>query len=335
MLNCNEEFVIKAIGKLTLEFNFDWEQQRKVRDCLYYSLYNYEIHTLEKALVKGDMQEKIMLYLSVKKLAGYSIATLKNYKYTLDKLSIFLNKPVATITVNDLRMFLVANSEGKKKSTINSMVFYIKAFFSWLETEDLIPKNVAKKLEVTKLPKRLRKALTLEELELLRIACKNNRERALIEFLFATGCRVSECVDCNIEDLNFNDNTLRVIGKGDKERIVFFGDKTKVYLKKYIDQERRRDNDPALFVSENFPYNRLSKRGIELVVHNIAERAEFNKSVYPHLLRHTMATLGLQNGADLVTIQHLLGHTDPATTQIYAENSLENIKHEYKQHMNS
>ncbi|MDD3225817.1 MAG: tyrosine-type recombinase/integrase [Clostridium sp.] len=333
-MNCNEEFIIKAIGKLTLEFNYDWEQQRKVRDCLYYSLYNYEILSLEKALVKGDMQEKIMLYLSVKKLAGYSMATLKNYKYVLDKLSIFINKPVATITVNDLRMFLVINGEGKKKSTINSMIFYIKAFFSWLDSEDLIPNNPAKKLEVAKLPKRLRKALTLEELELLRIACEDNRDRALIEFLFATGCRVSEVENCNIEDLDFNNNTLKVIGKGDKQRIVFFSDKTKVYLKKYIDEERRRDNDPALFVSENFPYNRLSRRGIELVVHNIAVRAGFNKSVYPHLLRHTMATLGLQNGANLVTIQHLLGHTDPATTQIYAENSIENVKHEYKQHMN-
>lgn len=333
-MNCNEEFVIKAIGKLTLEFNYDWEQQRKVRDCLYYSLYNYEVVSLEKALVKGDMQEKIILYLSVKKLAGYSIATLKNYKYVLDKLSIFLNKPVATITVNDLRMFLVVNSEGKKKSTINSMIFYIKAFFSWLETEDLIPKNIAKKLEVTKLPKRLRKSLTLEELELLRIACKSNRERALIEFLFATGCRVSEVVNCNIEDLNFNESTIRIIGKGDKERIVCFGEKTKLYINKYINYDRRKDNDPALFVSEKFPYNRLSKRGIELIITNIAKRADFDKRVFPHLLRHTMATLGLRNGADLVTIQHLLGHTTPNTTQIYAENSLENLKHEYKQHFN-
>ena len=334
-MNCNEEFIIKAIGKLTLEFNFDWEQQRKVRDCLNYSMYNYEVHTLEKSLVKGDLHEKLFLYIKVKKLAGYSDSTLSHYNYTLDKLAVFLNKPVSTVTTNDLRMFLILNSEGKKPSTINSIIFYIKAFFAWLESEDLIPKNPARKLEVNKVPKRLRKALTVEELERLRIACKDNRERALVEFLFATGCRVSEVVNCNIEDLNLNDNSLRVVGKGDKERIVCFGDKTKVYLKKYIDNERRKDNDPALFVSQKFPYNRLSRRGIELIIHNIAERAGFNKSVYPHLLRHTMATLGLQNGANLVTIQHLLGHTDPATTQIYAENSLENIKHEYKQHMNN
>lgn len=332
-MNCNEEFIMKAIGKLTLEFNFDWEDQRKIRECLNYSMYNYEVCTLEKSLIKGDMNEKLFLYIKVKQLAGYSEATLRNYKYILDKLSTFLNKPVSTINTNDLRMFLIVNSEGKKPSTINSMIFYIKAFFAWLESEDLIPKNPAKKLEVSKVPKRLRKSLTVEELEKLRIACETNRERALIEFLFATGCRVSEVVKCNIEDLNFSNNTLKVIGKGDKERVVFFGDKTKVYLNKYL-EERSKDNDIALFVSSKFPHNRLSRRGIELIVNKIAKRTGLNKSVYPHLLRHTMATLGLQNGADLITIQHLLGHTDPSTTQIYAENSLENIKHEYKQHMN-
>lgn len=334
-MNCNEEFIIKAIGKLTLEFNFDWEQQRKIRDCLNYAMYNYEVHTLEKSLIKGDINEKIFLYIKVKKLAGYSDSTLDHYQCTLNKLAVFLNKPVSTVNTNDLRMFLILNSEGKKPSTINSNIFYIKAFFAWLESEELIPKNPARKLEVNKIPKRLRKSLTIEELEKLRIACKNNRERALIEFLFATGCRVGEVIKCNIEDLNFKDNSLKVVGKGDKERIVYFSDKTKVYIEKYINEDRKRDNDIALFVSERFPYNRLKRRAIELIVHKIAVRAGFTKSVYPHLLRHTMATLGLQNGANIATIQHLLGHSDPATTQIYAENSLDNIRHEYKQHMNN
>ena len=333
-MNSNEEFVMKAIGKLTLEFNFDWEQQRKIRDCLYFALYNYEVLTLEKTLIKGDIEEKILLYLNVKKLAGYSKSTLKNYKYLLEKFSGFINKPIQTVTVNDIRMFLVIQGEGKKSSTVNSMIFYLKAFFNWLEAEDLIEKNPTKKLEVTKLPKRLRKALTLEELEKLRIACKTNRERALVEFIFSTGCRVSEVVKCNIEDLNFTENTIRVIGKGDKERIVCFNDKTKLYLKRYIEIDRRKDNDPALFVSEKFPYNRINKRAIELSISKIAKRADFDKNVFPHLLRHTMATLGLQNGADLITIQHLLGHNSPTTTQIYAQNSVENLKHEYKQHFN-
>ncbi|MEX0049605.1 site-specific tyrosine recombinase/integron integrase [Clostridium butyricum] len=333
-MNCNEEFIMKALGKLTLEFNFDWEQQRKVRDCLYYALYNYEVMTLEKSLIKGDIEEKALLYLNVKKLSGYSPATLSNYKYLLQKFAGFINKPIQTVNVNDIRMFLVLNSEGKKPSSVNSMIYYLKSFFNWLEVEELIERNPTKKLEVTKLPKRLRKALSIEELEKLRIACKTNRERALIEFLFATGCRVSEVVNCNISDLNFNENSLRVIGKGDKERFVFFSDKTKLYLKKYLEDDRNKDNEDALFVSEKFPYNPLGRRGIETIVTRITKRTDFNKKVFPHLLRHTMACVGLQNGADLVTIQNLLGHTDPSTTQIYAQNSIDNLKHEYKQHFN-
>lgn len=330
-MNCNEEFIMKVIGKLTLEFNFDWEQQRKVRECLNYAMYNYEVHTLEKSLIKGDMDEKIFLYLKVKKLAGYSDATLNHYQYTLYKLSTFLNKPVATVTTNDLRMFLILNSEGKKPSTINSIIFYIKAFFAWLESEELIPRNPARKLEVNKVPKRLRKALTIEELEKVRIACKDTRDRALVEFIFSTGCRVSEVVNVNIKDLDFNNNALKVIGKGDKQRIVFFSDKTKLYLTKYLDT--RIDANEALFISSKFPYGRINRRAIELIVSRIGIRANLGKPVFPHLLRHTMATLGLQAGADITTIQHLLGHTTPTTTQIYAENSVENLKHEYKQHM--
>lgn len=330
-MNCNEEFIMKVIGKLTLEFNFDWEQQRKVRECLNYAMYNYEVHTLEKSLIKGDMDEKIFLYLKVKKLAGYSDSTLNHYQYTLYKLSTFLNKPVATVTTNDLRMFLILNSEGKKPSTINSIIFYIKAFFAWLESEELIPRNPARKLEVNKVPKRLRKALTIEELEKVRIACKDTRDRALVEFIFSTGCRVSEVVNVNIKDLDFNNNALKVIGKGDKQRIVFFSDKTKLYLTKYLDT--RIDANEALFISSKFPYGRINRRAIELIVSRIGIRANLGKPVFPHLLRHTMATLGLQAGADITTIQHLLGHTTPTTTQIYAENSVENLKHEYKQHM--
>lgn len=138
-------------------------------------------------------------------------------------------------------------------------------------------------------------------------------------------------METNIEDLHFNDNSLRVIGKGNKEREVYFSPKAKLYLEKYITQ--RKDSSPALFVSSKYPYSRMGVRSIEKEIANIAVRTGLNKSVYPHLLRHTMATLAIQSGAKLTTIQHLLGHTDPSTTQIYAETSMEDVKYEYKQHL--
>ena len=330
-MNCNEEFIVKLIGKLTLEFNYNWQEQRKINEIINLSLYEYNVLPKETALSTSDLEEKIILYLQVKKLENYSEQTLKNYLYTLRKLSEFIKKPVACIDKNDLRYFLANCYPDVKPSTINSKIFCLKAFFKWLLDEDIIPKNPARLLNENKLPKRLRHSLTIEELEKLRLACSDERDRALLEFIFATGCRVSEVESVNISDLNLNDNSLKIIGKGDKERIVFFNDKTKLYLEKYL--KTRKDVNPALFISQRFPFDRLHKRGIEVVISKIGVRAKLKKDIYPHLLRHTMATLALQSGADLTTIQHLLGHTVPATTQIYAENSIENIKHEYNQHL--
>lgn len=329
-MNCNEEFIVKAIGKLTLEFGFDWQDQRKINEILHLALYGYDVMTTETSLIGSDIEEKIMLYLQVKKLEHYSKATLQNYFYTLRKFENFIKKPIATVTKNDIRFFLANCYPNCKASTINSKIFCLKGFFQWLTDEEIIPKNPSRSIKDTKTPKRLRKSLTVEELERLRISCNSNRERAILEFIFATGCRVSEVVNVNISDIDFNSNRLKVIGKGDKQRIVYINDKTKVYLLKYLDT--RKDNNPALFISEKFPYDRMGKRGIEVVISKLGERANLGKPVYPHLLRHTMATLGLQSGADITTIQHLLGHTSPCTTQTYAEQNNANLQHEYNQH---
>lgn len=329
-MNCNEEFIVKAIGKLTLEFGFDWQEQRKINEILHLALYGYNVLSTETSLVGSDIEEKIILYLQVKKLEHYSDSTLKNYFYTLRKFESFIKKPIATITKNDIRFFLANCYPNCKASTINSKIFCLKGFFQWLTDEEIIPKNPARLIKDTKIPKRLRKSLTVEELEKLRISCNTDRERAILEFIFATGCRVSEVVNVNISDIDFNSNRLKVIGKGDKQRIVYINDKTKVYLLKYLNT--RKDNNPALFISEKFPYDRMGKRGIEVVISKLGERANLGKPVYPHLLRHTMATLGLQSGADITTIQHLLGHTSPCTTQTYAEQNNANLQHEYNQH---
>lgn len=331
-MNCNDEFVVKALGKLTLEFNFDWQQQLKANELIHLALYNYNVLPVENALVASDLHEKIKLYLEVRKLEGYSMETLKNYFYVLIDFANIIVKPATTVTKNDIRYYLAYKSnEGKfKPSTINNKISILKAFFQWLDDEEIIMRNPCRQIKLTKLPKRLRTALNTEELERLRIACITERERALVEFLFATGCRVSELVKANIDDIDFAENSLRVVGKGDKQRMVYFSDKTRLYLKNYI--KSRRDNDEALFVSDRFPHGRLGRRGIEVIISKIASRTEINKSVYPHLLRHTCATLALKKGADITTIQHILGHESPSTTQTYAEMNEENLKHEYNQH---
>ena len=333
-MNCNEEFVTKALGQLTLELGFDMPTQLKIRDILLNQLYPYQVTSVETALVASDLEEKLAMYIQSLKLRGYSDATLKNDIYKIRKLGEFIVKPVSTITYNDLRQFLYIQTKDLKPSSTNNYISVIKTFFQWLTDEEYITKNPMSKIKQTKIPRRLRKSLSIEEVEKLRDACKDVRERAVIEFIFATGCRVSEVVNIDLNDINWQQLSVRVIGKGDKEREVYFTTKTKYYLNKYL--KSRTDNNPALFVYERKPYGRVQVRGIEMIINKIAARAGFNKeekSIYPHLLRHTMATLGHKSGTSIVSLQKLLGHEHLATTQIYAETDMDNVRHEYRQHL--
>lgn len=321
-----DEAVIKIVGKLTQEFAEI--NQLKVREIVEEALYKYEITSKETALVTSDIEDKMQIYIASKRLDGLSEKTLKNYNYELIKFASCLVKPIATVTTADLRMYLSARCKNMKPSSMNAQISILKSFFGWLCDEEYIPKNPTKKLKQTKEPKRLRHALTDEEVELLRQACKTNREKALIEFLISTGCRLSEIVGINKEDVAWHDMSLNVIGKGNKERKVYFNIKAKILLKKYL--ETRKDNNPALFVTIRAPYNRMGGRSIEREIQKIKEHAGFDKSVYPHLFRHSFATHSINSGMPLQILQHLMGHESPDTTLIYAELNEDNVKHEYK-----
>lgn len=329
--NCNEETVIKIVCKLSLEFpelQENLQKQLKVRNVIEEVLYNYDVVTKEKSLVASDMPEKIKMYLAVKRLDGLSEKTLRNYDYQLSIFSRCLIKPLSAITTMDLRMYLTARCKNMKSTSMNGQISILKSFFGWLADEEYIPKNPARKLKQTKEPKRLRHALTDEEIELLRQECKTCREQALVEFLISTGCRLGEVVGINKEDINWYEMSLNVIGKGNKERKVYFSVKAKILLKKYI--KTRSDDNPALFVASKAPYGRLGGRSIEREVEKIKNRAGFDKSVYPHLFRHSFATHNINSGMPLQILQHLMGHESPDTTLIYAELNEDNVKHEYK-----
>lgn len=210
----------------------------------------------------------------------------------------------------------------------NTQIFILKSFFGWLFQEEYIPKNPMAKIKQTKEPSRLREALTVDEIEILRQKCKNIREKALLEFTYSSGCRLTEIVNIDKDEIDFHNKTVRVIGKGNKERVVCFNTKAKYLLKEYI--MSRNDNDPALFVCSKGLHTRMGGRSIEREIKNIATRANLGKSIYPHLLRHSIATHLLAAGMALHNVQSLLGHSDPKTTQIYAETSLENVVYEYK-----
>ena len=323
----NNEIIIRLVGKLTLEF--PEINQLKVRQIAEEVLYKYDIVPQETGLTtSNDTEEKLHIYLVVKKLDGLSIRTLKNYNQELLKFANYLRKPLGSVTTMDLRMYLAQRCINLKPSTTNTQNYILKSFFSWLREEEYIPQNPMLKIKATKEPGRLRHALTVDEVEVLRQKCKNIREKALLEFTYSSGCRLSEIVDINKEDIDWHNKTLKVIGKGNKERVVCFNTKSKYLLKEYI--LSRADDKPALFVASKGPHSRLGGRSIEREIKNIAIRADLGKSIYPHLLRHSIATHLLAAGMALHNVQALLGHSDPKTTQIYAETSIENVVYEYK-----
>ena len=189
------------------------------------------------------------------------------------------------------------------------------------------------KIKSLKLDKKgARQALTVEELERLRDACKTYREKALIEFLVSTGCRLSEVAQLRAADLNLADRSVQVTGKGDKDRVVYFSVRARLMLQEYMVQRKGGD---GLFVSSKSPYEPLKPRAIQRIVRSLSERAGLEGRVHPHLLRHTFATHALNGGMDVTVIQRLLGHEDIATTQIYAELNEEGVSSIYAQGMSN
>lgn len=321
-----DSVIVKMIGKLSMEFQEI--DQLKAREIIEEVLYKYDVLPQETALVASDIEDKIYIYLATKRLDGLSEKTLKNYNYNLMIFASYLRKPLATINAMDLRMYLAARCKDMKPSSMNGQISILKSFFSWLHGEEYIPRNPALKLKQTKEPKRLRNPLSEEEIELLRQACVTDREKALFEFIYSTGCRLSEVVGVDKNDINWHERTLRVIGKGNKEREVCFSTKAKILLKKYL--KTRTDGNEALFVTSKKPHSRLGGRSIEREVAKIAQRAGIDKAVFPHLFRHSFATHKLNSGMPLHIVQHLMGHETPSTTQIYAQVNKENVLHEYR-----
>ncbi len=291
---------------------------------------HYDVRRIDLEQSHPDLQEKIDLFISGKQLEGLSKITLDGYRLHLRIFADAIKKKVEDVTTADIRVYLGRYRE-QKITTISTKLSVLKSFFGWLTAEEILQRDPTTKIKPPKKEKRLPKALTIEELEMLREACTNIRQRTLIEVLYATGCRLSEVQAMNKDAVNFGTQSARVIGKGNKEREVYFSFKALFHLKKYLFS--RADQEPALIVTERKPYRRLSRRGIQREIAIIAKQAGLQKKVSPHSLRHTFATLTLNNGADLVAVQELLGHENPATTQIYATISAERKREQHKKHL--
>lgn len=186
------------------------------------------------------------------------------------------------------------------------------------------------KIKNPKPEQRIPKGLNVEELEIMRESCTTLRERAIVEVLYATGCRLDELIHINKNHIDWQQQSLRVVGKGDKERTVYLSFKAIYHLKKYL--KSRKDTNIALFVGSRKPHDRLSGRSIQREIAKIASRMNIDKNIHPHILRHTFASNLLNNGCDMATIARLLGHSNISTTQVYAIASDEFVRNEYRKY---
>lgn len=292
-------------------------------------LCNYEIQRKSDLKLALDLPEKIELYLSSKKLEGLSAKTLKGYRSELRLFSNHCQKATALVTTSDIRSYL-ASYEKVKMSTIGQKLSVLKSFFGWLVKEEILLRDVTGKVNPPKKPKRLPKGLSIEELETVRESCTSLRQRALLEVFYSTGTRLTELCNINKSDINIQDMSLKVIGKGDKERTVYLSFKALFHLKKYL--KSRNDECDALFVTKRKPIHRLGIRAIQEEIDKIEKTAKISKKLHPHVMRHTFATLSMDAGIELADLQQLLGHSDPATTLIYSQVSEERKQQAFKKY---
>ena len=269
-----------------------------------------------------DNENILTEFLSAKRIEGCSDKSLNYYRKTI---TAALNSIDKHITTDDLRSYLTDYQTEKKSSkvTMDNIRRILSSFFSWLEDEDYIIKSPVRRIHKVKTSKTIKETYTDENLELMRDNCVELRDLAMIDMLASTGMRVGEMVLLNRDDINFNARECIVVGKGDKERMVYFDARTKLHLQNYLDS--RTDSDPALFVSLRSPHNRLTIGAIELRLREMGRKLGISK-VHPHKFRRTLATMAIDKGMPIEQLQRLLGHQRIDTTLQYAMVKQSNVK---------
>ena len=272
----------------------------------------------------------VRIYIAAKGIEGKSIHTLKQYRGTLTYFFKATGLPLEKVTANDIRIYLYnyQNARGISNASLDSIRSILTTFFEWCVNEDYLPKNPAKKIQKIKYQKAERAAMSLMELEVIRSACRSNRERALIEFLYSSGCRISEVCNMMIAEVDLNNRSAIVQhGKGDKRRTIYLSAAAAVILRKYL--KARRDKDPHLFVRTRRYHTGVFSMTPEALRHDVSKvlaRTNISKHVTPHIFRHTFATLAMQSGMPVEQVQRVLGHANISTTMIYAKCDDEDVK---------
>ena len=310
------------------------EQLEELRRVLTNALHGVEV-TKKKAPESTEAKENgglLDVFIAAKRVEGCSEKSMKYYDSTVRQMLSSLGKPVREINTDDLRGYLAKyqKERGSSKVTIDNIRRIFSSFFSWLEDEDYILKSPVRRIHKVRTDKPIKETFSDEGLELLRDACEEIRDLAMVDLLASTGMRVGELVGLNREDINFHERECVVLGKGGSERVVYFDARTKIHLSNYLDG--RKDNNPALFVSLTLPRERLLIGGVETRLREIGKRADMQK-VHPHKFRRTLATRAIDKGMPIEQVQRLLGHVKIDTTMQYAMVNQANVKNSHRKYI--
>ncbi len=290
-------------------------------------------------LLKDSLNE-YKQYLIVEK--GLSKNTIIAYLNDLNRFSDYLKNihqinEIENISKEHIRLYLKELSKSNSAASITRKLVSLRMFFTFLMKEKIIDVNIINSFDLPKVDKKLPVVLSIQEMQevLDSITVDNHlssRNRCMLELMYATGLRVSELINLNVGSVNIYMGYIKVIGKGDKERIIPIGDIAKKILDEYLNHYREKfiKKESSLLFFNNHG-NKLSREEFYLILKQIINQTSINKKVSPHTIRHSFATHLLENGADLRSIQELLGHSDISTTTIYTHISNQKIKNEYQQ----
>lgn len=331
-MDIREEIIQKVMQ--VLEGQVDGNIADTIYDILVMELNNYEVQErcTDVTTVDDSARKMLKKFLATKKVEGIAKSTLIRYAEENRKLIEFLRKPLNEVTTYDIRFYLSYRREKAETKVSNRTLDGLRrcysSFFSWLSAEGLIGRNPCAAIKQIKYRKEVKKPYSAAELEKLRMACTNVRDLALLDFLYCTGCRVSEVARLNIDDVDFENMECTVLGKGNKERTVYLSEVASMNLENYISS--REDGKEALFVGKGT--ERLGKNGIEVLLKRIGKKAEVS-NVHPHRYRRTLATNLLDRGMNIQDVAVILGHADLKTTQVYCYISQKNVKTAYMRYV--
>lgn len=331
MDDCEGELLTSLMNNLEQFVSPD--DMQSVKNVVIACLYKYDIKSKKNELMLFDNfnEKALRQFLATKRVEGRTEKTLARYESFIKKLIDFYpDLTFKEITTSNLRFFLaVYQQRGKDSNTSMDEIRRIyTSFFNWLADEDYIEKSPAKRLAKIKHDTMKEEPYTEWEMESLMLAARSIKDKAMLEFMYSTACRVSELCKADLSDIDFINKRMVIHGKGNKDRVVPLTDKALFYLNEYLKTREQGDSE-ALFSTSRKPYRRLTEDAVRRKLALIAAAAGV-KNAHPHRYRVTRITTLLKRGMKLEEVQVIAGHTDISTTAMYNRSDMSLVESEFR-----